>query len=61
MDQEQMSVLRTLSTNQLINYIRDRGYAVAMIDLSEYPDTVNQESLEDIMVLRGYLYLDEYA
>ena len=60
MDQEQMRVLRTLSTNQLINIIRDRGYAVAMIDLSEYPDTVNQENLEDIMVNRGYLFLESY-
>ena len=61
MDQEQMRVLRTLSTNQLINIIRERGYVVAAINLDDYPDTINQEQLEDVMLERGYLYLDAYA
>ena len=60
MDQAQKIALLSLSTNQLINYIRDRGYAVAAINLDMYSDTVDQAYLEQVMIDRGHIFLEAY-
>ena len=58
MNQAQKNALNSLSTDQLIDIIRDRGYAVAAINLDKYPDTIDQEHLEDAMINRGHIFLE---